>query len=53
LKDIPLIVTTPNERVLRSVTNVLSQDVVHEIVGKPADLQQLTAKLTKLMTAAV
>jgi CheY-like chemotaxis protein len=42
-KDVPLIVTTPNAHVLRTVTNLSNAEATHEIVGKPADMQQLTA----------
>jgi CheY-like chemotaxis protein len=47
LKAIPVIVTTPNERVLTSVVSVLEGHTVHEIVGKPADMQQLTEKVMR------
>lgn len=52
LKGIPLIVTTPNEHILRTVISATNDgQIIHEIVGKPADMQQLTSKVIGLVTA--
>ena len=51
LAGIPLIVTTPNARVLQTVSDVFEPGVPHEIVGKPADMEQLTATVTEQILA--
>jgi CheY-like chemotaxis protein len=53
LKGRSVIVTTPNEQVLSSVSHLLNGEVTHEIIGKPADMQQLTVKVTQLIAVGV
>jgi CheY-like chemotaxis protein len=53
LNGIPVIVTTPNEEVLRTICNVSNAESTHEIVGKPLDMQQLTRKVMALLAAGV
>jgi CheY-like chemotaxis protein len=48
LRGIPLIVTTPNARVLAAVIELHGAQSIHEIVGKPADMEQLTTRLIDL-----
>jgi CheY-like chemotaxis protein len=52
-KDVPLVVTTPNAHVLRTISDVLNPEGTHEIVGKPADMRQLTAKVRNQLALAV
>jgi CheY-like chemotaxis protein len=49
LKDIPVVVTTPNAQALCTVTNMCDPGVVFEIVGKPADMQELTSRVTSYL----
>ena len=49
LGRVPLIVTTPNERVLAAVATISDATPLHEIVGKPADMEQLTSRITRLI----
>jgi CheY-like chemotaxis protein len=47
LWGIPIIVTTPNAEVLRTVAAVCNPGVTHQILSKPANLQELTAKVIR------
>ena len=53
LKNVAVVMTTPNAEVLRTVSSVLNPETTHEIVGKPADMQQLTAMVRNQIVAAV
>ena len=53
LSGIPVIVTTPNAQVLGTVSNVLSPESTHEIIGKPADMQELTEKARNQIAVGV
>ena len=51
LVGIPIIVTTTNDRIVRKW--VKNADVpIHEIVGKPYDLEALTGSVVKALTSA-
>ena len=53
LLGIPLIVTTPNAGILASVSHAFSPEGVHELLGKPADMERLTTRVADLLTARV
>jgi CheY-like chemotaxis protein len=49
LRDVPVIVTTTNERVLRSLVGDIDTIPVHELVGKPYDMAALLDLVTKTL----
>jgi CheY-like chemotaxis protein len=51
LRDVPVIVTTTNERVLRSLVGDDLRIPVHELVGKPYDMSALLELVTNNLTA--
>jgi hypothetical protein len=51
LLGVPIIITTTNERILRAW--VKTADVpIHEIIGRPFDLEALTGSVVKALTSA-
>lgn len=49
LRGVPLVVTTTNEHVLRALIGQHPELPIHELIGKPVDLDALAACVTRMM----